>query len=262
MTINYEQPMTVYELIAIILSVLALIIPAIKWGYDKFFKRLKIDSLPSGMITLFHNKSGSYISLGGVYEAQNKATTIKEISAKVIRKSDNATLSLMWSTFPSPVYRGVAGNYESSFETAHPFKVEADTLVPAFVEFANMESNMDETTNNILRPVENASLPILSQGNIALLAADSGVKASPEYNAAKLSLNDYFFWKKGTYEVILTTVHSKGSFDKKYEVRLSKEESDMIRQNIDNLLVLHVAKHFRLTLPMNSIRKEFKEKKK
>lgn len=262
MTINFEQPMTVYELIAIILSVLALIIPAIKWGYDKFFKRLKIDFLPSGMITLFHNKSGSYISLGGVYEAQNKATTIKEISAKVIRKSDNATLSLMWSTFPSPVYRGVAGNYESSFETAHPFKVEADTLVPAFVEFANMESNMDETTNNILRPVENASLPILSQGNIALLAADSGVKALPEYNAAKLSLNDYFFWKKGTYEVILTTVHSKGSFDKKYEVRLSKEESDMIRQNIDNLLVLHVAKHFRLTLPMNSIRKEFKEKKK
>ena len=262
MTINFEQPMTVYELIAIILSVFALIIPAIKWGYDKFFKRLKIDFLPSGMITLFHNKSGSYISLGGVYEAQNKATTIKEISAKVIRKSDNATLSLMWSTFPSPVYRGVAGNYESSFETAHPFKVEADTLVPAFVEFANMESNMDETTNNILRPVENASLPILSQGNIAILAADSGVKALPEYNAAKLSLNDYFFWKKGTYEVILTTVHSKGSFDKKYEVRLSKEESDMIRQNIDNLLVLHVAKHFRLTLPMNSIRKEFKEKKK
>lgn len=262
MNINFEQPMTVYELVAMVLSVLALIIPAIKWGYDKFFKRLKIDFLPSGMITLFHNKSGSYISLGGVYEAQNKATTIKEISAKVIRKSDNATLSLMWSTFPSPVYRGVAGNYESSFETAHPFKVEADTLVPAFVEFANMESNMDETTNNILRPVENASLPILAQGNIALLAADSGVKALPEYNAAKLSLNDYFFWKKGTYEVILTTVHSKGSFDKKYEVRLSKEESDMIRQNIDNLLVLHVAKHFRLTLPMNSIRKEFKEKKK
>lgn len=262
MNINFEQPMTVYELVAMVLSALALIIPAIKWAYNKFFKRLNIDFLPSGMITLFHNKSGSYISLGGVYEAQNQSTTIKEISAKVVRKSDNATLSLLWSAFPSPVYRGVAGNYESSFETAHPFKVEADTLVPAFVEFANMESNMDETTNNILRPVENASLPILSQGNIGLLAADSGVKALPEYNAAKLSLNDYFFWKKGTYEVILTTVHSKGSFDKKYEVRLSKEESDMIRQNIDNLLVLHVAKHFRLTLPMNSIRKEFKEKKK
>lgn len=262
MSINFEQPMTVYELIAIILSVLALIIPAIKWVYDKFFKRLKIDFLPSGMITLFHNKSGSYISLGGVYEAQNKSTTIKEISAKVIRKSDNATLSLMWSTFSSPVFRSIAGNYESSFETAHPFKVEADTLVPAFVEFADAASNMDETTNNVLQPVENASIPILSQTNIALLVADTGVKALPEYSTAKLSLNDYFFWKKGTYEIILTTVHSKGSFDKKYELRLSKEESDLMRQNIDNLLVLHVAKHFRMTMPMNSVRKEFKEKKK
>ena len=59
MSINFEQPMTVYELVAIVLSGLALIIPAIKWAYDKFFKRLKIDFLPSGMITLFHNKSGS-----------------------------------------------------------------------------------------------------------------------------------------------------------------------------------------------------------
>ena len=261
MSINFEQPMTVYELIAIILSVFALVIPAIKWVYDKFFRRLKIDFLPSGMITLFYNKSGSYISLGGVYEAQNKSTTIKEISAKVVRKSDNATLSLMWSTFPSPVFRSIAGNYESSFETAHPFKVEADTLVPAFVEFANTVSNMDETTNNILQPVKNASLPILSQANIALCTADSGVKALPEYNAAKLSLNDYFFWKKGTYEIILTTVHSKGSFDKKYELQLSKEESAKMRENMDKLLVLHIAEHFRMTLPLNSLRKEFKEKK-
>ena len=200
--------------------------------------------------------------MGGVYEAQNKSTTIKEISAKVVRKADNATLSLMWSTFPSPVVRSVAGNYESSFETAHPFKVEADTLVPAFVEFANTASNMDETTNGVLQPVKNASLPILLQANITVYTADSGVKALPEYNAAKLTLNDYFFWKKGTYEIILTTVHSKGSFDKKYELQLSKEESAKMRENIDNLLVLHVAEHFRMTLPLNSLRKEFKEKKK
>ena len=81
MPINFEQPMTTYELIAIILSILALVIPALKWLYDKFIKRLKIDFLPSGMITLLHNKSGSYITLGGVYEAKNKSTTIKEISA-------------------------------------------------------------------------------------------------------------------------------------------------------------------------------------
>lgn len=257
MPINFEQPMTTYELIAIILSVLALVFPVLKWVYDKFIKRLKIDFLPSGVITLLHNRSGSYITLGGVYEAKNKSTTIKEISAKVIRKSDNATLSLLWSTFPSPVVRSVAGNYETAFETAHPFKVEADTLAPAFVEFSNTTSNMTEVSDGILYPVINASTAILSQANIAVLAADAAVKSLPEYNTAKLALNDYFFWKADAYELVLTTVHSKGLFDKKYVFQLSADESKSLRSNIDNLLVIHVANHFRLSLQMNSVRKEF-----
>ncbi len=213
------------------------------------------------MITLFHNKSGSYISLGGVYEAKNKATTITEISAKVIRKSDNATLSLMWFTFPSPIYRKVAGNFETSFETAHPFKVEADTLVPAFIEFSNATSNMDEVSNGILRSVVNASASVLSQPNITLIDADAAVKALPEYATARLALNDYFFWKTGEYEIVLATIHSKGMLNKKYEFHLSDEESSLIRQNVDNLLVAHIADHYRLTLQMNTVRKEFKEEK-
>ena len=260
MPINFEQPMTTYELIAIILSVLALVFPALRWGYDKFFKRLKIDFLPSGVITLLHNRSGSYITLGGVYEAKNKSTTIKEISAKVIRKSDNATLSLLWSTFPSPVVRSVAGNYETAFETAHPFKVEADTLAPAFVEFSNTTSNMTEVSDGILSPVVNASTVILSQANVAVWDADTAVKSLPEYTTAKLALNDFFFWKADTYELVLTTDHSKGTFDKKYVFQLSADESSSLRSNIDNLLVIHVANHFRLSLQMKSVRKEFKEK--
>ena len=256
MPINFEQPMTTYELIAIILSILALVIPALKWLYDKFLKRLEIDFLPSGMITLLHNRSGSYITLGGVYEAKNKSTTVKEISAKV-----NATLSLLWSVFPSPVFRSVAGNYETTFETAHPFKVEADTLAPAFVEFSNTASNMTEVSDGILFPVVKASTAILSQANITVLAADTAVKSLPEYNTAKLALNDFFFWKADIYELVLTTVHSKGTFDKKYVFQLLADESSSLRSNIDNLLVIHVANHFGLSLQMKSVRKEFEENK-
>jgi len=192
---NFEQPITTYELIAIILSGIALLIPAVKWIIDKLIKRLKFDFLPSGMITLYHNKSGSYLSLGGVYEAKNKSTTVKEITATVIRKSDNATLPLTWSTFPSPVYRTVAGNYETSFETAHPFKVDADTLVPAFIEFSKIATNVCEETNIILTPVIRASSAILSQNNIGVAIADAQVKQLNEYTTAKLALNDLFFWK-------------------------------------------------------------------
>lgn len=54
MNINWTQPITVYELIAIALSTIALIIPLIKYIYNHFIKKLKVDFLPSGMITLFH----------------------------------------------------------------------------------------------------------------------------------------------------------------------------------------------------------------
>lgn len=48
MNINWTQPITVYELIAIALSTIALIIPLIKYIYNHFIKKLKVDFLPSG----------------------------------------------------------------------------------------------------------------------------------------------------------------------------------------------------------------------
>lgn len=257
MKFDFSTPMTMYELIAMVLSTLALIMPVIRWGYDTFVKKLKIDFLPSGMITLFHNKSGSYISFGGVYEAINKSTTIEDISAKVIRKSDNATLSLTWSIFPSPVYRTVGGNYESSFETAHPFKVEADTLAPAFIEFRNTQTNMEEVSDEIRLPVVNASSPILYQPNASLPLVDAGVKSLPEYAQAKLALNDHFFWKHGDYEILLITKHSKGILEKTFNISLSMEESAKLRSNIDSILLIHVAEHFRLVHTLNTVRKGF-----
>lgn len=256
---NFDQPITTYELIAIIISVIALLVPVVKWIYDKLIKNLKFDFLPSGMITLYHNRSGSYISLGGVYEAKNKSTTVKEITATIIRKSDNATLPLVWSTFPSPVYRSIAGNYETSFETAHPFKVEADTLVPVFVEFSKAETNADEETNEILAPVVQASSVILAQSDMNVALADANVKQLNEYNDAKLALNDVFFWKTSKYELVISTQHGNSTLKKTYNFELSIEDSNKLRENIDNLLIAHVANHYRLSLNINSVRKSFKE---
>ena len=258
---NFDQPITTYEFIAIVLSVIALLIPEGKWIYDKLIKRLRFDFIPSGMITLYHNKSGSYISLGGVYESKNKSTTVKDIAATVIRKSDNATLPLTWSTFPSPVYRNIAGNYETSFETAHPFKVEADTLVPAFIEFSKTATNTDEETNKILTPVVRASSVILAQPNIGVAIADAQVKQLKEYNNAKLELNDLFFWKKSKYDLVIATKHGNSTLKKVYTFELTNDDSNKLKENIDNLLVIHVADHYRMTVTMNSIRKEFKEPK-
>lgn len=260
MTINFEQPMTAYELIAIILSLVALIVPLLKWGYDKYIKKLQFDFLPSGMITLFFNKSGSYISLGGVFEAKNKPAVVKNISAKVIREADNATLAMNWSTFSSPVFRNYAGNVELSFETAHPFKVDADMLAPAFVEFGNATDKMNEITAQILEPAHNAARRFLNQDDMNLLyQTDKQVRQTREFQDAKVSLNDYFFWKKGKYQIILTTKYNDMVLTKNYEFALTEDESEDLRTNIDNLLVEPIANHFHCNLTFHTVRKNYSE---
>ena len=120
MKLDFSTPMTSYEFLAILISAIALVFPIIKWAWNKWVRKTKVTFLPSGLVSIFFNKSGSYFSFGGVYSAKNKMATVKSISAIITRKSDKAVLELRWSSFSSPIYRKIAGAYETSFETAHP----------------------------------------------------------------------------------------------------------------------------------------------
>lgn len=260
MKFDFSVPITFYEFLAIILSTLAVLIPIIKWGYEKFVKKLKFSFMPSGTISLYHNRSGSYLHLGGVYDAKNKPAIVKEISVNVIRESDKATLSLIWSTLPSPVYRNVGGNYESSFETAHPFKVSADTLEPVFIEFSNRNENMDEKTDAILFAVHSVARIILAKPNINPFEADQHVKKSDEANTALIKLNDIFFWKAGTYELQLVTLYNDTCLRNTYQFTITDDESSRLRRNIESMLIIPVAEHFNTRAIFNTVRKDFKEK--
>lgn len=260
MKFDFSVPISAYELIAIILGVIALLVPIIQWAINKWIKKLKLSFLPSGVITLYQNKSGSYISLGGVYNAENKSTIITEVSADVIRKADSAALPQIWSSFSSPVVKKVVGGYESSFETAHPFKVNANTLEPTFIEFCYRGQNMEEKINSILNPVITTARTILSAPDISIASADAMVKTSPAANAARIKLNDDFFWKVGEYELRLTTKNGKTQLVNCFSFSLSQDESDRLRENIESMLVLPVAEHYRATITFNTVRKEFKEK--
>ena len=259
MIFNFSEPITAYEFWAIVLSVIALLIPDIKWVHNRYIKKIKIDFLPSGKITLFFNNSGAYISLGGVYDTKNKPATIKDISAQVIRESDNSTLSLTWSSFPSPVFRQVAGNYETSFETAHAFKAEADTLTPAFIEFACATENMNDKIKAHLSPLVHAAVPITTNPNIQFLEAGNIFHELPEFHTAELELNDEFFWKTGKYKLCLMTKYNNTSFTKTYLFSLSDSDSKTLRSNIQGLLLNVLGTRFNFTSPMSTVYKDFEE---
>ena len=80
MEFNFSQPMTSYEFIAIIISIVALLLPFVTKIYYYFFKNIKLKFIPNGQIKLFFNQSGGYIRLYGVYESENRQAIIKNIT--------------------------------------------------------------------------------------------------------------------------------------------------------------------------------------
>lgn len=65
---------------------------------------------------------------------------------------------------------------------------------------------------------------------------------------------------KYIYNHFIKTIHSKGTFDKKYVFSLSDAESFRLRNNIDSVLISHVANHFGIPVQVNTVTKDFKEK--
>ena len=85
MNIDFSTPMTFYELVAIILAAVAIIIPIAQAVWKKWFITAKLSFLPTGRALLFFNQSGSYIRIDGVYESERKPISIKKIKIKVTR---------------------------------------------------------------------------------------------------------------------------------------------------------------------------------
>ena len=256
MKLDFSTPMTSYEFLAILISAIALVFPIIKWAWNKLFRQTQIEFLPSGLVSIFFNKSGSYISFGGVYSVKNKPATVKSISAIVTRESDKAVLDLRWSTFSSPIYRRIAGAYETSFETAHPFKVDADNLAPVFVEFEVKEQDI---VGKLLPPAYCATSAIINKSPaVSIIDADQQLRCTPAYKEAFTKINDLFFWKPGKYQIALLTEYNAQRLNNLYVFEISEDESNQLRANIDGLLTTNLMLHFTATTPnMNVVRKEF-----
>ena len=98
MTIDLTK-ITFYELLSLILSTLAILIPIIKLVWKKCILKEKLDFYPLKKAYLSCNKMGSYIRIDGVFEAHNKSISIKDIDINITRKKDSKKLNLKFFVF-------------------------------------------------------------------------------------------------------------------------------------------------------------------
>ena len=196
MTIDFTK-ITVYEILALILSLVAILVPLVKWLWKTFCVRAKLQFIPNNKLLVFFNRSGAYVRIDGAYEALNKSITIMNGKVQII-KEDNTVLKLDWSVFVSPAWQNFSGSIASSNEYAHPFRLEANSLICAFVEYADSFNK----GNLLWKKIEDKLLPIASKLKKEYENFDEALsvfKTAPEFTQAYRDLQDMFFWQAGKY---------------------------------------------------------------
>jgi len=242
MTIDFST-MTIYELIALILSGIAILIPVVKAIWNKFIVVAKLNYYPTGNATLFFNQSGTYLQIDGVFEAKRKPVVIKKMAVSVTRKKDDKKLNLSWSSLISPVNQNLVGNYLRTTERAHPFQINANSMACAFVEFTDtLDIDGKAIMVNMLDIAEKAS-----QYPMYYKSYDEAVGTYQSYNgylSAKNSISKEFFWEIGKYEIEIVTDYNKRKLKYKCSFNVDESNYQQLNSNIDEVLLVPLKRQY------------------
>ena len=249
--------MTLYEKLALIMSAIAIVIPILQFLWKRFSQKPGLKYYPPGRAYLFCNLSGSYIRIEGVFEALRKPISIKKVNVKLCREKDEKKLKLDWSVFISPVNQNIVGNYASSSETAHPFRIEADSVMCAFTEFADLYNSAAKHIKPYIDTLRNAIPKIGIEGSDYTTAL-SLYKTLPEYISAKSELEKELFWEIGKYNATISAQYGKTAKDFLFEFEINRSEYEMLIANIEEVLVSELKRLYNIPLSMKTVQVEFR----
>lgn len=258
MVVDFSEPMSIYELIAIIISIIAILTPVIKWIWNEWVVKPKLKHLPTGNIFLFINRSGSYVQIDGVFEAKNKPINIRNVTVKIIRRKDDRKLNLEWLSFHSPVNQQIVGNYASTIEQAHTFRIEANSMICAFIEFCVL----DNISWKKIMPFYNElflAVRAMWEKNMPYEASLSEFIKSDSYKNTKNILEKECFWDIGSYKVIMDVEYDKKKTQFVYFFEVNLDEYKLIKYNIEETLRLSLKDCYRMPYAYELVRVKLKK---
>lgn len=258
MNFDFSIPITAYELIAIIISVLALIMPVIVWIIKKIFFKTKLELYPTNQLKLLYNESGSYINIDFSLECKNKSAVIKNIETEIIRESDNKKLELIQSTFRSPSYAMIGNNFVSNNECAHPIKIEVDELRCIFLEEAQKDgeviNRLKEIHDNKMNGVETFETYIRTIQKF---------KEKESYNEIYAKLYEELFWKKSKYTMKIIIMYNKNEkLEKEFVFEIDEKEAKLFEKNVEKALTCRIGNMFGMNTTFYCGNKSYVEKNK
>lgn len=242
--IDLSTPITLYEIIAIVISMIALSMQFIPKIYNYFFRKIDLLFIANRDIKLFFNQSGSYIHIYGVFESKNGTTIIRDITAKITRKVDNATYNFSWSTFISPIRQNYSNNtYIYTYETAHPIMITKNHLFSAFIEYADPAASSAIVISNCLECLQ-SNIPLIIQRHNNYPDATQSYSANPDFSNIRNILTNEFIWKAGEYTLEIDVEYNNKKKPFYYAFNIYQEEFKKLYNNIDEAIFCDLKKNY------------------
>ena len=153
------------------------------------------------------------------------------------------------------------GNYVQTTEAAHPFRVEADSVACAFVEY----SDPLDSSGIKIRRICNELAPLIQQIIVkpAYNEALAALYESREYIEAKHSLQTDFFWEIGKYSAdVIVEYDKKKKNTFSFEFEVSEQCFANLQHNIEESLITDVKKPYGISFAFQSNRVEVSDRMK
>lgn len=234
--------MTKYEKISVALAIAALVIsilvPLVQWIYREKRKAI-LKYYPTGHAFAYCNLSGSYIRIDGVFEALKRAISLKKVSISIARKKDEKKLNLEWFKFYSPASQSFMGLQASAEELAHPFRIDADHVACAFIEFGDPNDSAGKT----IRPLCNS----LFEECKKIKAAESDyskakklLESSEPYKTLRDTMKKELFWEIGEYQVTVIACYAEEEKVFTVDTSVSETQYSQFLAGIDELCIIQL----------------------
>ncbi len=236
MKIDFTTSMTFYEFLAICLAFIGILIPIVQVIWKKWVVKTKLNFFPNERVLVYFNQSGPYIRIDGVYEAENKSTSIRNISLKIVRCRDEKTLNFTWGSFISPVNQLMSYNIMQTTEAAHPFKIESDNIVCLFTEFCDLSNTFSRIFKLLTKELFDSIKNIKNEHDDYIEAYEVYTKSGAYLNAINEIKKD-FFWSIGEYDLFIKVKYGNQTKTFKYKINLEENDYKLLLKNIDESLL-------------------------
>lgn len=254
MKLDFNEPISGYEFLALLISIIALLVPLFVYLWRKFVQKAKLNYYPNGSIELFFNLSGSYVRFFGTLQAENKPVVVQKISLKIIRLKDNSERNLLWSSFISPYTQSLGNNFVLTSESIHAYFVDTKNVACAFLEFADPSQSVYKEYNNTLQEY-GSEINELVLNNDYKTAIELYEKTQCYKELGKI-LDKDFFWEIGKYSLEITFEYEKTSKKCFYNFSIGELENRLMKNNMNETLHSPIKDYYKVMGSYNNCRIE------